>query len=155
MMLNLKFVLTTFVVLLVMALVVQLYRISDLKLQLEINNAQLEASQKVVISMKLQNQKVLTLAAKKHEELSDARSQINRLERDVIADRKRLLVSARCPRMSSDSSSTSLDDASSPELNRDAERAYFRLREQIITMRNQLTGLQDYITALPAECVAK
>lgn len=117
-------------------------------------NQTIEAKQATIDSMKLQNQKVAALSQKKQQDLNDAKAEIERLERDVDAGRQRLRLNARCPSVPTDSGTASVDDESAPRLTRDAERAYFRLRQQHALVTQQLTGLQEYIRALPAECIA-
>jgi len=94
--------------------------------------------------MQMRQRDVAALDAKYTKELADARENINQLERDVAAGRKRLQISARCPANGA-TSTTSVDDAASPRLTDAAERDYFSLRERIETVTNQLTGLQAYV----------
>lgn len=117
-------------------------------------NETIEAKQVTIDSMKLQNQKVAALSKKNQQDLNDAKAEIERLERDVSAGRQRLRLNARCPSVPTNSGTASVDDEPAPRLTKDAERAYFRLREQHALVTQQLTGLQDYIRALPAECIA-
>ena len=132
----------------------QYERLSTVKSELAKANETIEAKQATIDSMKLQNQKVAALSQKKQQDLNDAKAEIERLERDVDAGRQRLRLNARCPSVPTDSGTASVDDESAPRLTRDAERAYFRLREQHALVTQQLTGLQEYVRALPAECIA-
>lgn len=132
----------------------QYERLSTVKSELAKANETIEAKQATIDSMKLQNQKVAALSQKKQQELNDAKAEIERLERDVDAGRQRLRLNARCPSVPTNSGTASVDDESAPRLTRDAERAYFRLRKQHALVTQQLTGLQEYIRALPAECIA-
>ncbi|EHZ2727227.1 MULTISPECIES: lysis protein [Vibrio harveyi group] len=132
----------------------QYERLSTVKSELAKANETIEAKQATIDSMKLQNQKVAALSQKKQQDLNDAKAEIERLERDVDAGRQRLRLNARCPSVPTNSGTASVDDESAPRLTRDAERAYFRLREQHALVTQQLTGLQEYIRALPAECIA-
>ncbi|MFM2618586.1 lysis protein (plasmid) [Vibrio alginolyticus] len=132
----------------------QYERLSTVKSELVKANETIEAKQATIDSMKLQNQKVAALSKKKQQDLNDAKAEIERLERDVDAGRQRLRLNARCPSVPTNSGTASVDDEPAPRLTRDAERAYFRLREQHALVTQQLTGLQEYIRALPAECIA-
>lgn len=132
----------------------QYERLSTVKSELAKANETIEAKQATIDSMKLQNQKVAALSQKKQQDLNDAKAEIERLERDVDAGRQRLRLNASCPSVPTNSGTASVDDESAPRLTRDAERAYFRLREQHALVTQQLTGLQEYIRALPAECIA-
>lgn len=132
----------------------QYERLSTVKSELAKANETIEAKQATIDSMKLQNQKVAALSQKKQQDLNDAKAEIERLERDVDAGRQRLRLNARCPSVPTNSGTASVDDESAPRLTRDAERAYFRLREQHALVTQQLTGLQEYIRSLPAECIA-
>ncbi|MBY7685773.1 lysis protein (plasmid) [Vibrio alginolyticus] len=132
----------------------QYERLSTVKSELAKANETIEAKQATIDSMKLQNQKVAALSQKKQQDLNDAKAEIERLERDVDAGRQRLRLNARCPSVPTNSGTASVDDESAPRLTRDAERAYFRLRQQHALVTQQLTGLQEYIRALPAECIA-
>ncbi|MEX5411264.1 lysis protein [Atlantibacter subterranea] len=94
--------------------------------------------------MQVRQRDVAALDAKYTKELADAQENINQLERDVAAGRKRLQISVRCPENGADST-TSMDDGTSPRLTDAAERDYFTLRERIETVTKQLTGLQVYV----------
>lgn len=74
-------------------------------------------------------------------ELSDAKNQIDDLQRAVAAGTRKLQLSATCPT----TGTAGVADATGPRLTDAAERDYFRLRERIETARSQITGLQDYI----------
>ncbi len=97
-----------------------------------------------ITDMQVRQRDVAALDAKYTKELADVRENINQLERDVAAGRKRLQISARCPANGA-TSSTSVDDAASPRLTDAAERDYFTLRERIETSGKMIGGLQDYI----------
>lgn len=97
-----------------------------------------------ITDMQVRQRDVAALDAKYTKELADARENINQLERDVAAGRKRLQISARCPENGA-ASSTSVDDGPGPRLTDAAERDYFTLRERIETVTKQLTGLQAYV----------
>ncbi|WP_376749481.1 lysis protein [Atlantibacter hermannii] len=94
--------------------------------------------------MQVRQRDVAALDAKYTKELADARENINQLERDVAAGRKRLQISARCPANGA-ASATGMDDGTAPGLTDAAERNYFTLRKRIETVTKQLTGLQVYV----------
>lgn len=94
--------------------------------------------------MQLRQRDVAALDAKYTKELADAQENINQLERDVAAGRKRLQISARC-NTNGASSSTSMDDGTGPRLTDAAERDYFTLRERIEITGKMIEGLQAYI----------
>lgn len=84
-------------------------------------------------------------------ELNDAREKNQKLADAVRAGRQRVLVSATCPPggvadVPQAPASSSVVDAASPRLTEHAERRYFNLRTDIDTARNQIAGLQAYIT---------
>lgn len=94
--------------------------------------------------MQIRQRDVAALDAKYTKELADAQENINQLERDVAAGRKRLQVNAICP-TNGQAGTGSLGDASSPRLTDSAQRDYFTLRERIETVTKQVGYLQDYI----------
>lgn len=86
---------------------------------------------------------------KKHtQELKDAQDQNQRLRADVTAARQRLLIRATCSGVRADTATApgGLADAGTAELAADARQDYFTLRDQIALTRQQVLGLQDYIT---------
>ena len=84
---------------------------------------------------------------KKHtQELKDAQDQNQRLRADVADARQRLLVRARCPAVPAETGAGGLADAGAAELDPDARQDYFTLRDQLALTRQQVLGLQDYIT---------
>ncbi|WP_312315446.1 lysis protein [Atlantibacter sp.] len=97
-----------------------------------------------ITDMQVRQRDVAVLDAKYTKELADAHENINQLERDVAAGRKRLQLNATC-RKNGAASTGSVGDASSPRLNDSAERDYFTLRERIATVTKQVGYLQDYI----------
>ncbi|WP_312925299.1 lysis protein [Atlantibacter hermannii] len=104
----------------------------------------LDLANATIADMQTRQRDVAALDAKYTKELADAQENINQLERDVAAGRKRLQISARCPANGA-TSATGMDDATGPRLTDAAERDYFTLRERIETVTKQLTGLQDYV----------
>ncbi|WP_435521444.1 lysis protein [Atlantibacter hermannii] len=94
--------------------------------------------------MQVRQRDVAALDAKYTKELADAQQNIDQLERDVAAGRKRLQISARCPANGA-ASAPGVDDGTAPGLTDAAERNYFTLRKRIETVTKQLTGLQVYV----------
>lgn len=97
-----------------------------------------------IADMQTRQRDVAALDAKYTGELADAKANIDQLERDVAAGRKRLQVNARCP-ANGTASAPGVDDGYSPRLTDTAERDYFILRERIVTVTKQLTALQAYV----------
>ncbi|EPW8618442.1 lysis protein [Enterobacter kobei] len=94
--------------------------------------------------MQVRQRDVAALDAKYTKELSDAKKQLDDLQRCVRDGKCGLHVNARCPANGA-TSTGSLGDASSPRLTDSAERDYFTLRERIVTVTKQVGYLQDYI----------
>lgn len=115
-----------------------------------------ESAQHTVSSMQEQNQKMAKQYLEQQMEYENAQAKVSELERDLADSSKRLHVNATCRKpVPAKSSTAGMDDERTPELTRDAERAYIRLRQQITTITAQVNGLRSYIEALPSECVAK
>ena len=140
------FPLVMLVLLVVLAFLVNRYRdnATEYKKQRDEKIQALSLANATINDMKVRQRDVAALDAKYSGELKDAKETIERLHSDVIAGRKRLQISARCPANGS-ASATSVDDGSGPRLTDAAERDYFTLRERIETVTNQLTGLQAYV----------
>ncbi|OZU14106.1 lysis protein [Salmonella enterica subsp. enterica serovar Altendorf] len=87
------------------------------------------------------------LDAKYTKELADAKAENDALRDDVAAGRRRLLVNATCPTVSTGKSTSAarMDNAASPRLADSAKRDYFTLKGRVTTMQKQLEGAQDYI----------
>ena len=152
---NAKLIGVVLVAFLVVMFFIQKSQINHLQQELATAKALAEAQQRTVIQMQQQNAKVALISETKTKELNDAKAQIEQLERDVAAGNKRLLVNARCTIVPTKPSTALVDDERTAQLTANAERAYFRLRNQQELVIKQLTGLQEYVRALPAECVAQ
>lgn len=86
------------------------------------------------------------LDAKYTQELNDAKSQIDALNADVAAGRRRLQLHAQCvPTTSTKTDTTRMDNAASPRLDDAAQRDYFTLRARVTTMQKQLEGAQQWV----------
>ena len=119
-------------------------QIADEKGRADTAERNLKLANATINDMHVRQRDVAALDAKYTKELADAQENINQLERDVDAGRKRLQINARCPKNGA-ASTTSVDDAAGPRLIDAAERDYFTLRERIETVTKQLNGLQAYV----------
>ncbi|EGT4310386.1 lysis protein [Cronobacter sakazakii] len=107
-------------------------------------NRELNLAKDTISDMQTRQRDVAALDAKYTQELADAQSTINQLERDVATGKRRLQLNATCAKQSA-SGTASLDDAASPGLTDSAERDYFTLRSRIELAGKQIAGLQQYI----------
>ena len=103
-----------------------------------------EQRQTIISDIRQRQNEVAAMDAKYTKELADAQGLIDQLQRDVAAGRRRLQLSAKCPKPTA----ASMDDAASARLTDAAERDYFTLRERIEIARKQIAGLQEYIREL-------
>lgn len=94
--------------------------------------------------MQVRQRDVAALDAKYTKELSDAKKQLDDLQRCVRDGKCGLHVNARCPANGA-TSTGGLGDVTGPRLTDSAERDYFTLRERIVTVTKQVGYLQDYI----------
>ena len=108
-------------------------------------NRELKLAKDDIADMQQRQRDVAALDAKYTKDLADAKENINQLERDVAAGKRRLQLSATCGK-SGAPSTTAMDDAASPRLTDAAQRDYYTLRERIETSRNMIAGMQDYIS---------
>lgn len=108
-------------------------------------NRELKLAKDDLADMQKRQREVAALDAKYTQELEDAKANINQLERDVAAGKRRLQLNAKCGK-SDTASATSMDAAASPRLTDTAARDYFILRERIETSKNMIAGLQQFIT---------
>lgn len=103
-------------------------------------------------SMKKQHQQLAVLDSQHMQELNDANRQIAALERAVHTGQRRLQLAARCKKLPHTAAPTRLDDVAGARLDDTAVHAYFRLRNGIEIVTQQIKGLQDYITQV---CLAQ
>ena len=94
--------------------------------------------------MQVRQRDVAALDAKYTGEMADAKATIDQLERDVASGKRRLQLNANCPANGA-TGAGGMGDASGPRLTDSAERDYFTLRERIVTVKKQVSYLQDYI----------
>lgn len=108
--------------------------LSDAKKQL---NEAVSANQQ----LRQKNDSLSELDRKNTEALNNAREENDRLAAAVDNGNKRVYVKASCPKPTS----ASVVNGSAAELDRIARQDYFRLRKQMIEVRQQVVGLQDYV----------
>ncbi|WP_044176254.1 lysis protein [Phytobacter massiliensis] len=130
----------------VLAVLVNRYRDSaiEYKKQRDEKTQALSLANATINDMQVRQRDVAVLDAKYTKELADAQETIDQLERDVAVGKRRLQLNATCA-ANGTASSTSLGDATGPQLTRSAERDYWRLRAGIETITGQVNYLQDYI----------
>lgn len=104
---------------------------------------QLVLANDTIKDMQTRQRDVAALDAKYTKELADANATIESLRADVSAGRKRLQVSATCPK--STTGTSGMGDGESPRLTADAELNYYRLRSGIDRITAQVNYLQEYI----------
>ena len=126
-----------------LAVLVNRYRDNaiEYKKQRDEKTQALSLANATINDMQVRQRDVAALDAKYTKELADAQENINQLERDVAAGKRRLQLNANCPA----TGTGSMGDASTPRLTDSAERDYFTLRERIATVTKQVGYLQDYI----------
>ncbi|EPT7099451.1 TPA: lysis protein [Cronobacter sakazakii] len=107
-------------------------------------NRELNLAKDTIADMQTRQRDVAALDAKYTQELADAQSTINQLERDVATGKRRLQLNATCT-ANGTTGTGSLGDASTARLTDSAQRDYFTLRDRIETVTKQVNYLQDYI----------
>ncbi|AUM58629.1 Rz-like lysis protein [Plesiomonas phage phiP4-7] len=108
--------------------------LSDAKKQL---NEAVSANQQ----LRQKNDSLSELDRKNTEALKNAREENDRLNAAVTAGNKRVYVKASCQK----STAASVGNATAAELDRESRQDYFRLRQQLIDVRQQVLVLQDYV----------
>ncbi|EOV0647689.1 lysis protein [Cronobacter turicensis] len=107
-------------------------------------NRELSLAKDTIKDMETRQRDVAALDAKYTQELADAQSTINQLERDVATGKRRLQLNATCT-ANRTTGAGSMGNASTARLTDSAQRDYFTLRERIETVTKQVGYLQDYI----------
>ncbi|EBC4223273.1 lysis protein [Salmonella enterica] len=97
----------------------------------------------IIADMQKRQRDVAELDVRYTKELADANATIESLRADVLAGRKRLQVSATCPK--STTGASGMGDGESPRLTADAELNYYRLRSGIDRITAQVNYLQEYV----------
>lgn len=82
--------------------------------------------------------------------ITDAKTANDQLRADIAAGRKRVSVNATCVRDAGDTGTAGSIDAGTPRLTPDAEQARADLEYAVEQQRQQIVGLQDYISRLIA-----
>lgn len=111
--------------------------------------------QETINDMQRRQKSIAALDEKYTKELADAKATIDQLHDDVSAGKRRLQLNATCKRVPGTTATPGMDDAARAELTPDAERAYWRLREQLATADKQIAGLQEYIRAIETKNISK
>ncbi|MDE9567019.1 lysis protein, partial [Xenorhabdus bovienii] len=105
-------------------------RLTDEKKSL---TTQLSEKNAIITNQQERIQHLAELDTKHTQELTNAKSEIDTLRADVAAGHRKLHIKAVCP-VSETTSSSSLDDATTPRLEDSAVRDYFTLIERITVM---------------------
>ncbi|EQA1622549.1 lysis protein [Enterobacter asburiae] len=101
-----------------------------------------------ITDIQVRQEQLAELDRKHTQELTDAKNQIDDLQRDVVAGRMQLQLHVRCPAAvpaGKNAGTARVADAAGARLTSAAERDYYALRKRIETARKQIDGLQDYI----------
>lgn len=101
-----------------------------------------------ITDMQVRQEQLAELDTKHTRELTDAKNQIDDLQRDVAAGRMQLQLHVRYPAAvpaGKAAGTARVDDAVTARLTDAAERDYYTLRKRIETAYQQIDGLQDYI----------
>lgn len=91
--------------------------------------------------LRQKNDALSELDKKNTEALKNAREENDRLNAAVADGKRRVYVKASCPKPAA----ASLGNATAAELDPVARQDYFRLRQQLIDVRQQVLVLQDYV----------
>ena len=117
---------------------------AEFKRQRDEKTQALNLANATITDMTIRQRDVAALDAKYTQELADAKTQLDDLQRCVRDGKCGLRVNAKCPANGA-TSTGGMGDASGPRLTDSAERDYFTLRERIVTVTKQVGYLQDYI----------
>lgn len=103
-----------------------------------------EKQQDTIKQLQQRQKSVAAMDEKYTKDLDDAKAEIEALRADVASGRRRLQLSAKCPK----SAAGGVGDDATAGLTTDAERNYWRLRAGISTLTKQVIYLQDYINTI-------
>lgn len=108
-----------------------------------LSNAKKQLNEAVSANQKLRekNDSLSELDRKNTEALNNAREENDLLNVAVTDGKQRLHVKASCPKPTA----ASVGNAGSAELDRESRQDYFRFRQQLIDVRQQVLVLQDYV----------
>ncbi|MBZ6386786.1 lysis protein [Pantoea piersonii] len=103
--------------------------------------------QQYIADMQLRQREVAALDARYTQELTDAQTTIDRLQRDVAAGRKRLYLKTRRSAMPEDKTpgASGMGDDATIELSSVARRNVLSIRSGIVSDQIKIKYLQDYI----------
>ncbi|AWK13476.1 lysis protein [Candidatus Fukatsuia symbiotica] len=100
----------------------------------------------LIQALEKQRQQLAAIDSHYTQELTDAKTQLAALERDVNDKHRRMQLNATCPKpVPHAATAARLDDGTRARLNDTAIKHYFHLRERIKTATQQIAGLQAYI----------
>lgn len=119
-------------------------KVTRLKGEVSAANKAVNNLQDTIGIIRAKNKVANEIDIKYAKELADAKSENDRLRADVESGSKRLHVNASC-KVPNTSTTSIVDDATSPRLNESAQRDYLNLREWIGTATKQIAGLQEYV----------
>lgn len=102
---------------------------------------ELDKASATISTMQSQQKTAAELDAKYTKDLADAQNTIDRLRDDVTAGTKRLSVKAKC--VPKTTTTGSVGDAGTAELDESARQDYYRLREQMNLADKQIRYLQE------------
>ncbi|AMJ70550.1 endopeptidase [Enterobacter cloacae] len=94
--------------------------------------------------MQTRQRDVAALDAKYTKDLTDAKKQLDDLQRCLRTGKCGLHINAKCPANGA-AGASGMGDASGPRLTDSAERDYFTLRQRIVKVTKQIGYLQEYI----------
>ena len=106
--------------------------------------ATLEEQKAINIDYHVRIERLNQLDTRHTQELVNAKNEISRLRDISERHPERVYIKAECPK-STDSSATSVDDATTARPTDTAIRNYWLLRERIAESEQMILGLQDYI----------
>lgn len=116
----------------------------DYKAQRDKATGDLKLANATIDDMTVRQRAIAALDEKYTKELASAQATIDQLQRDVASGKRRLQLNATCTKQSATSTGGMGDDATA-RLTADAERDYWRLRNGISNITNQVNYLQQYI----------
>lgn len=101
----------------------------------------LKLANETISDLQIRQRDVAALDAKYTGELADAKSKLDDLQRCVAAGKCGLRFNV----VKQATATSGVDATASARLTDAAQRDYFTLRERIVTITKQLTGLQEYV----------
>ena len=114
------------------------------KAQRDKNARELKLANAAITDMQMRQRDVAALDAKYTKELADAKAENDALRDDVAAGRRRLHIKAVCQSVREATTTPAWIMQPPPRLADTAERDYFTLQRELITMQKQLEGTKVY-----------